>query len=126
MMPVTWGVLSVSGHYELRINTPIRKSALLQMKAIASRSKERAVQAAGRLGIPKAYGSYEELLADREIEVVYIPLPNNLHAEWVKKAADAGKHVLCEKPFGMKAKETEDAVRYAQGKGVLVMEAFMY
>jgi predicted dehydrogenase len=78
------------------------------------------------MGIARAYGSYEELLADREIEAVYITLPNHLHAEWVMKAADAGKHVLCEKPFAMNAGEAEKAIRYAEKKGVLVMEAFMY
>ncbi len=126
MKPVVWGILSVSTHYKLRIHTYLKKSPLVEMRGIASRSRERANEAARDLGLQKAYGSYEELLADKEIEAVYIPLPNHLHAEWVKKAADAGKHVLCEKPFAMDAKEAEQAIRYAERKGVLVMEAFMY
>ena len=76
--------------------------------------------------ISRSYGSYEELLADKEVEAVYIPLPNNLHAEWVKKCADAGKHVLCEKPFALDARQAEEAIRYAEKKGVLVMEGSMY
>jgi predicted dehydrogenase len=126
MKPVTWGVLSVSDHFKLRIHTNVSRSPLVKIQAIASRSKDRAESTAHSLGIPRAYGSYEELLADREIEAVYIPLPNHLHAEWVKKAADAGKHVLCEKPFAMNASEAEATFRHAAGKGVKVMEAFMY
>ena len=94
MKPVVWGVMSVSLHYGLRVHTYVAKSPLVQMRGIASRDRKRAEQAARELGMQKAYGSYEELLADKEIEAVYIPLPNHLHAEWVKKAADAGKHVL--------------------------------
>jgi predicted dehydrogenase len=126
MKPVVWGVLSVSVHYALRIHTYLSKSPLVQLRGIASRDKKRAETAARELGMPRAYGSYEELLADKEIEAVYIPLPNHLHAEWVKKAADAGKHVLCEKPFAMNAREAEQAFAHAKSKGVLVMEAFMY
>jgi predicted dehydrogenase len=126
MKPVIWGVLSVSGHYVLRVHTPISESPLMEMRAIASRSAPKAEEAARRLGIPKAYGSYEELLADRDIQAVYVPLPNHLHAQWVKKAADAGKHILCEKPFAMNAREAQDAVSYAAARGVKVMEAFMY
>ena len=126
MKPVVWGILSVSVHYPLRVHTYVAKSPLVQLRGIASRDRKRAEQAARDLGMPKAYGSYEELLADREIEAVYIPLPNHRHAEWVKKAADAGKHVLCEKPFAMNAAEAEEAVRHAKSRGVLVMEAFMY
>jgi predicted dehydrogenase len=126
MKPVVWGVLSVSVHYGLRIHTYLSKSPLVQLRGIASRDKKRAETAARELGMPRAYGSYEELLADKEIEAVYIPLPNHLHAEWVKKAADAGKHVLCEKPFALNAKEAEQAIAHAKSKGVLVMEAFMY
>jgi predicted dehydrogenase len=126
MKPVVWGVLSVSGIYRLRIHTNVQKSQLATVRAIASRSLERARAEARDLGIPKAYGSYQALLDDREIEAVYIPLPNHLHAEWTMKAADAGKHVLCEKPFAMNAAEAEKAASYAARKGVLVMEAFMY
>jgi predicted dehydrogenase len=126
MKPVVWGVLSVSDHYRLRVHTFMMKSSLVQMRGIASRSREKAATAGRELGIPRTYGSYEELLADKEIEAVYIPLPNHLHAEWVMKAADAGKHVLCEKPFAMDAAEAEKAIQYAERKGVLVMEAFMY
>ncbi len=126
MKPVVWGVLSVSTHFQLRVQTYVRKSSLLEIRGIASRSREKAAEFAKSFGIPKSYGSYEELLADKEIEAVYIPLPNHRHAEWVKKAADAGKHVLCEKPFALDARQAEEAVRYAEKKGVLVMEAFMY
>jgi predicted dehydrogenase len=126
MKPVQWGVLSVSGHYRLRVQLPVRDSDLLTMRGIASRSAEKAAAAAEEFDIEKSYGSYEELLADPEIQAVYIPLPNHMHAEWVRKAADAGKHILCEKPFSLNARETEAAIAYAEGKGVKVMEAFMY
>jgi len=126
MKPVVWGVLSDSTHYRLRVHANLRTSPIVELRAIASRSQEKAAAAAREFGMPKAYGSYEQLLADREIEAVYIPLPNAMHAEWVKKAAAAGKHILCEKPFAMDAPEAEKAIRYAEGKGVLVMEAFMY
>ncbi len=126
MKKVKWGVLGVSGHFVKRIWIPARDSSEAEFVAIASRNADRAKEAARRLGIAKSYGSYEELLADREIEAVYIPLPNHVHLEWIKKAADAGKHVLCEKPICMDAAQTKDAVDYAQAKGVLLMEAFMY
>ena len=126
MKPVTWGVLSVSNHYVGMINTNIRKSPMNVVQAIASRNADRAKTAAARLGIPRAYGSYTELLADKDIEAVYIPLPNRYHAEWVRKAADAGKHVLCEKPFAMSAEEAQQTFEYARRKGVLVMESLMY
>ncbi len=126
MKPITWGVLSVSNHYIEKINTNVRKSPLHIVQAIASRTAERARAAAARFAIPKAYGSYAELLADKEVEAVYIPLPNFLHAEWVKKAADAGKHVLCEKPFAMNAAEAQETFEHAKRKGVLVMESLMY
>ncbi|WP_319415626.1 Gfo/Idh/MocA family oxidoreductase [Marispirochaeta aestuarii] len=126
MSELTWGVLSVSGHYRQRIQLPLRDSSLVKVAAIASRSRERAEAAAAEFGIPKAFASYEDLLADPEIRAVYIPLPNSMHAEWVRKAADAGKHILCEKPFTMNADETAAAVEYARSRGVKVMEAFMY
>jgi len=126
MKPVTWGVLSVSSHYVSRINTNVRKSPLNVVQAIASRSLDKAKAAAARLGIPRAYGSYGQLLADKDVEAVYIPLPNRFHAEWAKKAVDAGKHVLCEKPFAMSAEEARETFDYARRKGVLVMESLMY
>jgi predicted dehydrogenase len=126
MKPVLWGVLSVSRHFSFRIRPALTGSSTAEIAAIASRSRDKAERAAREMSIPKAYGAYEDLLADPKIEAVYIPLPNHLHAEWVKKAADAGKHVLCEKPFGMNAEETRQSIAHAQARGVLLMEAFMY
>lgn len=126
MKPVCWGVLSVSAHYRRRVHPGVSKSPAVELRAIASRSSPKAAQAARELGIPRGYGSYDELLADPAIEAVYIPLPNHLHTEWVRKAADAGKHVLCEKPFALNAPDAEHTIRYAEEKQVLVMEAFMY
>ncbi|MDR2587909.1 MAG: Gfo/Idh/MocA family oxidoreductase [Spirochaetales bacterium] len=126
MKPVTWGVLSVSKHYTQRVHPAICGSAAIEVRAIASRSFARAQEAASRLNIEKAYDRYEDILSDINIEAVYIPLPNNLHTEWIKASADAGKHILCEKPLAMSAHEAEDAVRYAESRGVKIMEAFMY
>lgn len=126
MTPVRWGILGVSVHYRLRVHNPLQTAEGVQLTGIASRSLDRAREAAERFGIPKFYGSYEELLEDPEIEAVYIPLPNTMHTEWVRKAADHGKHILCEKPFSMSAEETERTIAYAREKGVKVMEAFMY
>ena len=88
----------------------MQKSKHCRIQAIASRDLALAKKWAKELGIPKAYGSYEELLADREIEAVYNPLPNHLHVPWSIKAAEAGKHVLCEKPIALDAKEAEQLV----------------
>jgi predicted dehydrogenase len=126
MEPVRWGVLGVAAHFILRVLMPLLKSGEVEVRAIASRSAARAKQAAAQWGIPRSYGSYEELLADRDIEAVFIPLPNHLHAEWIRKCADAGKHVLCEKPLGLNAREAAESVAHAQKAGVLLMEAFMY
>jgi predicted dehydrogenase len=126
MKPVRWGVLGVADHFVKRVYPPLAGVALVEISAIASRSAERARAAAGRLGIARSYGSYEELVADPALEAVYIPLANHLHAEWIRSAADAGKHVLCEKPLGMNAGEAQDCVDHARRRGVLLMEAFMY
>jgi len=99
---------------------------MIQIAAIASRSEEKAKQVAEKFDIPLGYGSYEALLADKNIQAVYIPMPNHMHAEWIQKAADAGKHILCEKPIALNAKEAQESIDYARGKGVKVMEAFMY
>jgi predicted dehydrogenase len=126
MDPVRWGILSVSGHYTLRVHQPLSRLGEARIAAIASRGRDKAAQAAARLGLPKACGSYAELLADSEIEAVYIPIPNNLHAEWAIAALEAGKHVLCEKPLAMDAAQARAMVAAAERKGLLLMEAFMY
>ena len=120
MKPVSFGVLGVSGFFMKKIGIPTAKSPLIQWNGIASRSLERSQQAADTYNITNAYGSYEELLADDTIEAVYIPLPNHMHAEWIKKAADAGKHVLCEKPLALTADEAQEGIDYATSKGMKV------
>lgn len=124
-MPLRWGLLSTA-----RINRslipPLRASRRCQLVAVASRSLEKAEAYARQWEIPRAYGSYEELLADAEIDVIYNPLPNSLHAEWTVKAAQAGKHVLCEKPLAMTVEEVEAMAAAAEQAGVVVAEAFMY
>jgi predicted dehydrogenase len=126
MEPVRWGILSVSKHYSLRVHPQVKGSPLVSIVGIASRNLGKAQEAAKELGLHKAYGSYEELLEDPTIEAVYIPLPNHLHVEWICKAADQGKHVLCEKPLALDAREAEKALAYTQKKQVRLMEAFMY
>lgn len=120
------GVLGVSGHFEKRVVLPLQKSSIIETYAIASRSKDKAADFAKKYGIPVSYSSYEELLKDKAVEIVYIPLPNNMHSEWIKKSADSGKHIICEKPITMNTAEAKDCLNYAAKKGVLVMEAFMY
>ena len=97
-----------------------------EVVAIASRDAERGNEAARRLGIPKKYESYAGMLDDPEIDVVYNPLPNHLHAEWTVAAAQAGKHILCEKPLAMDADEARRVVAACEEGGVVLMEAFMY
>ncbi len=104
----------------------MRRSPRSEVLAIASREDGRAAAAAAQLGIPRAYGTYEALLADPDIDAVYIPLPNHLHAEWTIAAARAGKHVLCEKPLALDAAQAQAMVDACRGSGVLLMEAFMY
>ena len=126
MKPLTMGILGIATHYRLRVRVPISGVAEVRMKGVASRDKGRADAAAKEWGLETGYGSYEELLKDEEIEAVYIPLPNHLHGEWIRKCADAGKHILCEKPLDLNYAAAAEAVRYAESKGVLLMEAFMY
>src|SRR5688572_12367621 len=107
MAPVRWGILSTALIGSQRVIPGMRKSPMVEVAAIASRSLPRAQAVAAELGIPVAYGSYEALLADPSIEVVYNPLPNHLHVPMTLAAAQAGKHVLCEKPMAMTAPELE-------------------
>ncbi|MDR2435100.1 MAG: Gfo/Idh/MocA family oxidoreductase [Treponema sp.] len=120
------GVLGCSRHYELRVALPLRSSLLVEPYAVASRNGAKAQAFADKLDFPKAYGSYEALLADPDVDFVYIPLPNHLHLEYIKKAAEAGKPVLCEKPVCLNAKEAAEAAAYCQSRNVPLMEAFMY
>src|SRR4030095_2125762 len=103
----------------------MRRSSVLEVAAIASRDLDRATAAAQRLGIPKAYGSYEALLADPDIDAVYNPLPNHLHVPWSIRAVQAGKHVLCEKPLARSVAEAEPLLLARNRAGVKVQEAFM-
>ncbi len=123
MKPVVWGVLSTAKIGRDRVLPGMRKSPLLEIRAIASRDEARARATADALGIPTAYGSYEALLADPEIEAIYNPLPNHLHVPLTLQAAAAGKHVLCEKPIALTAHEAT-ALRAAADR-VLIAEAFM-
>lgn len=122
---VRWGVLGVARIATNKVIPAMQKGAWTRIDAIASRDGARAAQAAATLGIPKAYASYEEILADRDIEAVYIPLPNHLHVPWAIRAAEAGKHVLCEKPIALTAREAQQLLEVRDRTGVLVEEAFM-
>jgi predicted dehydrogenase len=123
MKPVRWGILSTAPIGTRKVIPGMLKSAELEVAAIASRDAGRAEAAAAELGIPKAYGSYEALLADPSIEAIYNPLPNHLHVPWTEAAARAGKHVLCEKPMALRADEIDRLRPYAAQ--VHIREAFM-
>ena len=127
MNKIRWGVLSTAKIGREKVIPATQASETGVVTAIASRELANAKKAAGQLGIEKAYGSYEELLADSEIDAVYIPLPNHLHVAWSLKAIAAGKHVLCEKPIGLSVAEAEELAKAAAAHPELkVMEAFMY
>jgi predicted dehydrogenase len=123
--PVKWGVLGVAKIATEKVIPAMQRGALSRIAAIASRDGARAKQAAAALGIPRAYGSYEELLADPEIEAIYNPLPNELHVPWTEKALAAGKHVLCEKPIALDAAQAQRLIAAREASGKLVAEAFM-
>jgi D-xylose 1-dehydrogenase (NADP+, D-xylono-1,5-lactone-forming) len=125
LSPVKWGILSTADINRLVIPAA-RESEEVDLVAIASREQERADEYARRWEIPRAYGSYEALLADEEIEAVYISTPNTLHTEWSIRALEAGKHVLCEKPMSRRARDVEDSFDAAERTGRILMEAFMY
>ena len=123
---VRWGVLSTANIATEKVIPGLRRSPRSEVLAIASREDRRANDVAARLGIPRAYGSYEAMLADPDIDAVYNPLPNHLHASWTIAAARAGKHVLCEKPLALTASDAQGMVDACRDGGVLLMEAFMY
>jgi len=122
---VRWGVLGTAKIALTKVIPAMQRSHACEIVAIASRDFAKAEETAERLHIPKAYGSYEELLADGSIEAIYNPLPNNLHVPWTIKAAEAGKHVLCEKPIGMNATEAGTLIELRDRTGVRIQEAFM-
>ena len=120
-----WGILGVAKIALEKVIPAIQASATGEVVAIASRSLAKAQAAADRVPIPRAYGSYEELLADSDVDAVYIPLPNHLHVPWSIRAMEAGKHVLCEKPIATSAAEAETLIAVAARTGRLVQEAAM-
>jgi predicted dehydrogenase len=122
---VKWGVLGVAGIAVRKVIPAMQKGHWSEIAAIASRDPLKAQDAATRLDIAKACGSYEELLADPEIEAIYNPLPNHLHVPWSIKAAEAGKHVLCEKPISLTVHEAKNLLAARDRCGVKIGEAFM-
>lgn len=127
MKKVNWGILGTAKIGLTKVIPAMQAGKYCEITAIASRDLKQAEAAAKQLNIAKAYGSYEDLLADQSIEAVYIPLPNHMHIPWTLKALEAGKHVLCEKPIGLSAAEAQALIDAASGYPHLkVMEAFMY
>jgi predicted dehydrogenase len=127
MSKTRWGVLSTSKFAQTKIIPAMKHCQHAEITAIASRNLDAAQETAQRMGIAKAYGSYEELLADTELDVIYNPMPNHMHVEWSIKSLEAGKHVLCEKPIGLSSAEGQRLLDAAkQHPKLKVMEAFMY
>ena len=127
MKKVRWGILSTAKIAREKVIPAMQQAEFCEVVAIASRNMEQARAVAAQLNISKAYGSYEELLNDTEIDAVYIPLPNHLHVPWALKAIAANKHVLCEKPIALSALQAKELLEAAKQKPYLkVMEAFMY
>ena len=124
-LPVRWGVLGAANIALKQVIPAMQLSGISQIAAIASRDIKKARAAANALGIPRAYGSYQDLIADPDIDAVYNPLPNHLHVYWSIRAAEAGKHVLCEKPIALTATEARELLAVRDRTGVLIAEAFM-
>ncbi len=123
---VRWGVLGVAKIATEKVIPGMQQCKYARVTAIASRSLATAARAAKALKIPRALGSYDALINDPYVDAIYIPLPNHLHLEWAIKAARAGKHVLCEKPITLKARDVERLIDVRDKTGVLIQEAFMY
>lgn len=126
MREIKWGVLGTAYIFERDTAEGMKQAENCELYAIAGRNMEKAQLFKDKYGFTKAYGSYEELLADPEVEAVYIPLPNTMHYEWTLKALKAKKHVLCEKPIALNAKEAQIMFDTAKENGVTLMEAFAY
>jgi predicted dehydrogenase len=125
MKKIRWGVLGAAKIATVKVIPAMQQGTLSEVTGLASRELSRAQEAAGPLGIAKAYGSYEELLADPDIDAIYNPLPNHLHVPWTIRAAEAGKHVLCEKPIALTAEEAKQLLAVRDRTGVKIGEAFM-
>ena len=121
-----WGILGCARITRRGLIPGIRESATGTLHSLASRDGATARAWAAEFGVPKAYGSYEEVVADPEVDAIYIPLPNELHRAWTERAADAGKHVLCEKPMAMSATEARAMVEHCRARRVVLREAFMW
>ncbi len=126
MSELRWGVLSTAKIARTAVIPALRRAARCRLVALASRDEAKGREVARQFEIPRVYGSYEALLADPEVDAVYIPLPNHLHVEWSIAALRAGKHVLCEKPLALTAADAERVVAEAERAGRRLMEAFMY
>jgi predicted dehydrogenase len=122
---IRWGVLGAANIATAKVIPAMQRAAGCEVVAIASRDGTRAAQAAADLGVPRAHGSYEALLADPAVDAVYLPLPNHLHVPWTAKTAEAGKHVLCEKPIALNAGEARSLLEVRDRTGVRIQEAFM-
>jgi predicted dehydrogenase len=125
MRKLRWGVLGVAKIATDKVIPAMQRGRNSEVVAIASRDRARAESAARSLGVAKAYGSYDDLLADPDIDAIYNPLPNHLHAPWTIAAAERGKHVLCEKPIGLSAAEAETLIAVRDRTGVKIQEGFM-
>ena len=123
---VNWGVLTTATIAHDFTIPAMKQAENCRLVGIAGRNMDKVNKFKEEFGFEKAYSSPEELLNDKDIQAVYIPMPNQLHYEWIKRAADAGKHILCEKPLTANYKDTADIIEYCEGKGVHIMEAFAY
>ncbi|MGH2397892.1 MAG: Gfo/Idh/MocA family protein [bacterium] len=121
-----WGILGAARIAVRRVLPALQRSERAAVVAIASRDRARAEDVARQFSIPTIHGSYDALLADHDIDVVYIPLPNSLHHQWTLRSAEAGKHVLCEKPLATSAEEAQEMAQACRERGVLLQEAFMH
>ena len=126
MAAVKWGVLGTANIARGCTIPGMKLAEDCELYAIAGRSLEKAESFKQEFGFQKAYGSYEELIADKDVQAVYIPLPNGLHLKWVKEALNAGKHVICEKPMALNASDAREMFDTAKKNGVYLMEAYAY
>lgn len=126
MRKYNWGILSTANIGRKAMIPALKASSFAQVTAVSSRASQSAINFAKELGIPKSYGDYQALLDDPAIDVIYNPLPNHLHKPWTIKAAEAGKHILCEKPLALNVEECHEMAAAAKSNGVQLMESFMY